>query len=139
MTEPTGRAEDIDDALQDDDPETLQDEVSGGMSAEDRPEAAEGFGTTAEETRHGETLSQQVAEEAPDVGQSGDPIDDVVADHPELDADHDPVLDNLSEADIDGGDPEAPPSDDASTRVQDAETLDEDEAAENAALHIEQG
>lgn len=139
MTEPTGRAEDIDDALADDDPEILQDEVSGGMSADERPEAAEGFGTTATETRHGESLAQQLDEEAPDIGQGHDPVDDVVAEHPELDADREPFLDNLSEADIDGGDPAAPPVDDVDEQVQDAETLDEDQAAENAALHTEKG
>lgn len=138
MTEPTGRPEEIDDALEDDDPETLQDEVSGGMSADDRPEAIEGFGTTARETRHGESLARQLDEESPDVGQGGDPVDDVVADHPELDRDADPATANLSEAEIDGGDPDAPPDDDASARVQDAELVDEDQAAENAALHTEQ-
>lgn len=136
MTEPEGRAEDIDEALEDDDPETLQDEVSGGMSADDRPEIVESYGNTAAETRHGESLAQQLAEESPDVGQTGDPVDDVVADHPELDPDAEPELAGLSQQDIDGGDPSLVPSDGAE-QILDPGTRAEDRAAEDAAVNPE--
>jgi hypothetical protein len=68
------------DSLRDDDPESL--ETDRGIEATDRPLGAEKFGTTRSEERDGASLDQRLAEELPEVG-AHDPIDDVVADHPD--------------------------------------------------------
>jgi hypothetical protein len=69
------------DSLRDEDPETPGGDRGAG--AEDRPLGAEKFGTTHEEAELGESLDQRLAEEVPD-GDGHDPVDDVVADEPEL-------------------------------------------------------
>jgi hypothetical protein len=69
-------------------PETLRDSdpeappMDRGSEATDRPLGAEKHGTTHEEAAAGESLDDRLAEEVPDVGEH-DPVDDVVADHPE--------------------------------------------------------
>jgi len=69
-------------------PETLRDSdpeappMDRGIEASDRPLGAEKHGTTHQEAAEGEPLDERLAEEVPDVG-AHDPIDDVVADHPE--------------------------------------------------------
>ena len=69
------------DSLRDEDPETPGGDRGAG--AEDRPLGAEKFGTTHAEAEQGESLDQRLAEEVPD-GDGHDPVDDVVADEPEL-------------------------------------------------------
>ena len=69
------------DSLRDEDPETPGGDRGAG--AEDRPLGAEKFGTTHAEAEQGESLDQRLAEEVPD-GDGHDPVDDVVADDPEL-------------------------------------------------------
>jgi hypothetical protein len=69
------------DSLRDEDPETPGGDRGAG--AEDRPLGAEKFGTTHDEAEQGESLDQRLAEEVPD-GDGHDPLDDVVADDPEL-------------------------------------------------------
>ncbi len=68
-------------SLRDEDPETPAGDRGSG--AEDRPLGAEKFGTTHAEAEQGESLDQRLAEEVPD-GDGHDPVDDVVADDPEL-------------------------------------------------------
>jgi uncharacterized protein DUF5709 len=69
-------------------PETLRDSdpeappLDRGLDADERPAGAERFGTTHAEEAEGQDLDHRVAEEEPDVD-AHDPIDDVVADHPE--------------------------------------------------------
>jgi hypothetical protein len=69
-------------------PETLRDvdpeapPMDRGVEASDRPLGAEKHGTTHAEAAEGESLDDRLAEEVPDVG-AHDPVDDVVADHPE--------------------------------------------------------
>ena len=67
-------------SLRDEDPEAPP--MDRGADASDRPLGAEKHGTTHEEAAEGESLDDRLAEEVPDVG-AHDPIDDVVADHPE--------------------------------------------------------
>jgi hypothetical protein len=90
MTEPyfedsqdteTDRMVETPDSLRDDDPESPRGDRGAG--AEDRPLGAEKFGTTHAEAEQGESLDQRLAEEVPD-GDGHDPVDDVVADDPEL-------------------------------------------------------
>lgn len=68
-------------SLRDEDPETPPGDRGAG--AEDRPLGVEKFGTTHAEAEQGESLDQRLAEEVPD-GDGHDPVDDVVADDPEL-------------------------------------------------------
>jgi hypothetical protein len=68
------------DSLRDGDPETPP--MDRGSEASDRPLGAEKHGTTHAEAEEGESLDDRLAEEVPDVG-AHDPVDDVVADHPE--------------------------------------------------------
>ena len=69
-------------------PETLRDgdpeapPMDRGVEASDRPLGAEKHGTTHAEAAEGESLDDRLAEEVPDVG-AHDPVDDVVADHPD--------------------------------------------------------
>ena len=69
-------------------PETLRDAdpeappMDRGSVASDRPLGAEKHGTTHQEAAEGESLDDRLAEEVPDVGEH-DPVDDVVADHPD--------------------------------------------------------
>jgi len=67
-------------SLRDGDPETPP--MDRGSEATDRPLGAEKHGTTHAEAEEGESLDDRLAEEVPDVGEH-DPVDDVVADHPE--------------------------------------------------------
>jgi hypothetical protein len=67
-------------SLRDDDPEAMP--MDRGREASDRPLGADRFGTTPAEQQEGESLDQRLAEELPDVGEH-DPIDDIVAEHPE--------------------------------------------------------
>jgi hypothetical protein len=67
-------------SLRDGDPETPP--MDRGSEATDRPLGAEKHGTTHAEAEEGEPLDDRLAEEVPDVGEH-DPVDDVVADHPE--------------------------------------------------------
>jgi hypothetical protein len=67
-------------SLRDGDPETPP--MDRGSEASDRPLGAEKHGTTHAEAEEGESLDGRLAEEVPDVGER-DPVDDVVADHPE--------------------------------------------------------
>jgi hypothetical protein len=89
MTEPyredsqdseTDRMVDTPASLRDDDPEAPRGDRGSG--AEDRPLGAEKFGTTHAEAEQGESLDQRLAEEVPD--DTGDPVDDVVAENPQL-------------------------------------------------------
>ena len=66
--------------LRDGDPETPP--MDRGLEASDRPLGAEKHGTTHAEAEEGAPLDARLAEEVPDVGEH-DPVDDVVADHPE--------------------------------------------------------
>jgi hypothetical protein len=89
MTEPFGRpTHDLDDdrmvetteTLRDDDPEVMP--MDRGREEGEGPVAADRFGTTHAEEAAGESLDARLAEEEPDVD-AHDPVDDVVADHPD--------------------------------------------------------
>ncbi len=90
MTEPFGNpTSDLDhdhlvetpESLRDDDPEAMP--MDRGLEAGDRPAAAERFGTTPAEEREGQDLDHRLAEEEPDLD-AHDPIDDIVADNPDV-------------------------------------------------------
>ena len=68
-------------SLRDDDPEVMP--MDRGLEAGDRPAAAERFGTTPAEEREGQDLDHRLAEEEPEID-AHDPIDDIVADNPDL-------------------------------------------------------
>lgn len=97
-------------SLRDGDPEAPP--MDRGAEASDRPLGAEKHGTTHAEAEEGESLDDRLAEEVPDVGEH-DPVDDIVADHPETfaqdaaDAEEteESVLDDAyGDAALDGGD-----------------------------------
>lgn len=138
-------------SLRDEDPETPGGDRGSG--AEDRPLGAEKFGTTHAEAEQGESLDDRLAEEVPD-GDGHDPVDDVVADSPEVFGADDEETDDRVLGDAYGG-PSAEAVDDTVGRVvapdEGAHTDEEKDevasdvgrdgggySAEEAALHLEQ-
>lgn len=72
MSEEQPQSPELGEAVQLDTAETLEgdpdgDPLDAGYIAPDRPSAAEGYGSTAEETYRGESLSDKLSEEEPDV------------------------------------------------------------------------